>query len=105
MTEFLSGLGIQLPSFEKLGATFEKLWGKIKTVYDKVINSAFVQKVKKILTGLKNSFVGFVTGITGKLPRFTGLGNIFTKVWGKIQQVWSRIVGSEFLRNVRCKKR
>lgn len=102
MTEFLSGLGIQLPSFEKLGATFEKLWGKIKTVYDKVINSAFVQKVKKILTGLKNSFVGFVTGITGKLPRFTGLGNIFTKVWGKIQQVWSRIVGSEFLRNVQA---
>ena len=100
MTEFLSGLGIQLPSFEKLGATFEKLWGKIKTVYDKVINSAFVQKVKKILTGLKNSFVGFVTGMVGKLPRFTGLGNIFTKVWGKIQQVWSRIVGSEFLRNV-----
>ena len=100
MTEFLSGLGIQLPSFEKLGATFEKLWGKIKSVYDKVINSAFVQKVKKILTGLKNSFVGFVTGMTGKLPRFTGLGNIFTKVWGKIQQVWNRIVGSEFLRNV-----
>ena len=102
MTEFLSGLGIQLPSFEKLGATFEKLWGKIKSVYDKVINSAFMQKVKKILTGLKNSFVGFVTGITGKLPRFTGLGNIFTKVWGKIQQVWSRIVGSEFLRNVQA---
>ena len=102
MTEFLSGLGIQLPSFEKLGATFEKLWGKIKSVYDKVINSAFVQKVKKILTGLKNSFVGFVTSMTGKLPRFTGLGNIFTKVWGKIQQVWSRIVGSDFLRNVQA---
>ena len=102
MTEFLSGLGIQLPSFEKLGATFEKLWGKIKTVYDKVINSAFVQKAKKILTGLKNSFVGFVTGMVGKLPRFTGLGNIFTKVWGKIQQVWSHIVGSEFLRNVQA---